>query len=121
MDKKTLLSVSVQNFSSESPKNQKHQKTPTNFWVFFSFFFFFFMANPDIYNILCILLKDEIVYDQTLIINPHNLSNFKVSAIDQVGASFQLSVPKFANPNLYCICLSLDLRYTKAVAVQICG
>ena len=34
------------------------------------------------------LNKDEIVYDQTLIINPHNLSNFGVSALDQVGASF---------------------------------
>ena len=31
-----------------------------------------------------------------------------------------LSVPKFT-ANLYCNCLSINLRYTQADAVQICG
>ena len=31
-----------------------------------------------------------------------------------------LSGPKFT-ANLYCICFSIDLRYTKKDAVQICG
>ena len=31
-----------------------------------------------------------------------------------------MSVPKF-NATQYCICLSIDLQYTSADAVQICG
>ena len=34
--------------------------------------------------------------------------------------SYILSVPQFT-ANLYCICLSIDLRSTKADAVQICS
>ena len=38
----------------------------------------------------------------------------------QVQPWHLLSVSK-CTANLYCICLSIDLRYTKADAVQICG
>ena len=45
------------------------------------------------------------------------LCTFNVILYDKMDV---LSVPKFT-ANLYCIYLSIDLRYTKADAMQICG
>ena len=58
------------------------------------------------------------VFYPNIIIGFSNAGISIVLALD--GISILLSVPKFT-ANLYCICLSIDLRYTKADAVQICS
>ena len=76
--------------------------------------------DPDPWSKKYVSESAELQISSNLIQLPFYSQNFLLEAWNIVAIKLLLSVPK-CTANMYCICLSIDLWYTKADVVQICG